>query len=268
MLAIRARISETTARDLRGVELLATYLDDRLAGEHQTVAGRWGPFEATPSREDLQASRAVLERAARHVVAATRNCTTPVTLASDCALAIATLPAIADAVDGVRVLWLDAHADYDTPATQTTDFLGCMSLAGACGAWDTDHGQLPSSHVVHVGARSNPGDFDYAGQEQGRRELGAMLVAEATSREVLTALGDGPVYVHLDPDVLDPQINPTPYARQGGMRAAQLLDLLRDVRIHAPIVGVEVTAFHSSDDPRTRERVRDLLGDGITTLVG
>ncbi len=62
----------------------------------------------------------------------------PVTPASDCALAIGTLPAIVDAVDDVSVLWLDAHADYDTPNTQTADFLGCMSLAGACGAWDTE----------------------------------------------------------------------------------------------------------------------------------
>ena len=51
------------------------------------------------------------------------------TLATDCSLALGTLPVAVR--DGVRVLWLDAHADFDTPATQTTSFLGCMSLCGA-----------------------------------------------------------------------------------------------------------------------------------------
>ena len=34
---------------------------------------------------------------------------------------------------GVRVLWLDAHADFNTPSTTPSGFLGGMCLAGACG---------------------------------------------------------------------------------------------------------------------------------------
>ena len=62
------------------------------------------------------------------------------TVATDCSLALATLPAVAAVNPTARVLWLDAHSDYDTPETSTIGFLGCMSLAGATGAWSSGLG--------------------------------------------------------------------------------------------------------------------------------
>lgn len=268
LTAVRARISEETPRDLRGVDLLAADLASRLGQEPAAIEGRRAPFGRTPWREDLPASEAVLRVAGARAADAVRAGAVPVTLASDCSLAIGTLPAVAREVAGLRVLWLDAHADYDTPETETVDFLGCMSLGGACGAWETGHGTIDPQQVVHVGARAPEGDFDYAGQEQGRAELGAMLPARAPVAEVLAALGDGPLYVHLDPDVLDPSVNPIDYGRPGGLGAEELLALLRAVRAHAPVVGFELTAFHSADDEPTRARVCALLGDAIETLAG
>ena len=43
-----------------------------------------------------------------------------------------------------------------------------------------------------------------------------MLPATATPHEIAAALGPGPVYVHFDPDVLDPAVNPIPYGRPPG----------------------------------------------------
>ena len=236
LTAVDARISEDTPRDLRGVrELRARF------GEAVTIAGRQGPFARTHWREDLTASEAVLRAAGERVGTALRDGEFPLTLASDCSLALGTLPALGD----LDVLWLDAHADYDTPATQTIDFLGCMSLAGACGAWESPLGTISPSRVVHLGARSQPGDFDYAGQEQGRTELRAML------RDPADVALDGPVYVHFDPDVLDPAENPIPYGRPNGLTTAQVIELATRL----DVVGLEVTAFHSQDDPATRTDV-------------
>jgi arginase family enzyme len=209
----------------------------------------------------------VLEVAAASAAGAVARGETPVTLASDCALAIGTLPAMGRAVEEMAVLWLDAHADYDTPATQTYEFLGCMSLAGACGAWDTGLGSIEPHAVVHVGARAALGDFDHAGQEHGRRELRAMLPASATPADVLAVLPPAPVYVHLDPDVLDPADFPVPYARPDGLSGEGLLALLDEVTSSREIAGVEVTAFHSADDEPTRERVCALLGDAVHALL-
>jgi arginase len=252
LTAVDARISKATPCDLRGVRLLRDELARAYDLEPHTIAGRDGPFARTHWRDDLAASYDVLAQAAATVSPGS------LTLASDCSLALAMLPT-ADA----NVLWLDAHADYDTPATQTYDFLGCMSLAGATGAWASPFGALDAARVVHVGARSRPGDFDYAGQEDGRTRLKAMLPATATPEEIQAALPDGPVYVHFDPDVLDPSVNPIPYGRPGGMTAENAKAVAEAVE---PI-GLELCAFHSADDAPTRDRVAGLLVELSTTFL-
>jgi arginase len=254
LTAVEARISEDTPRDLRGVRELKDRLARVYGVEPLTISGRQGPFERTHWRDDLAASEAVLRQAGEYVAAGEAT----ITLASDCALALGTLPRTT-----ATILWLDAHADYDTPATQTYDFLGCMSLAGACGAWPSPLGSIDPGRVVHVGARSQPGDFDHAGQEQGRTELRAMLPADTPTPRILEAVGDGPVYVHFDPDVLDPTVNPIPYGRPGGMSLDDALAIARAV----DPVGLEVCAFHSADDAPTRGRVADLLTDLVTAFL-
>jgi arginase len=251
LTAVDARISEDTPRDLRGVRELGARLGDAVL-----IGGRQGPFARTHWRDDLAASEAVLRAAGRRVGEALADGEVPLTLASDCSLALGTLPAIGD----LDVLWLDAHADYDTPATQTIDFLGCMSLAGACGAWENPLGSISPGRVVHFGARSQPGDFDHAGQEHARRELRAMLDDPA---DVLDALGADPVYVHFDPDVLDPADNPVPYGRPDGIRAATLIELAERI----PVAGLEVCAFHAQDDPAIRADVAARIVEIVTAFT-
>ena len=36
----------------------------------------------------------------------------------------------------VRIVWLDAHGDFNTPETSASGYLGGMCLAAACGRWD------------------------------------------------------------------------------------------------------------------------------------
>ena len=83
----------------------------------------------------------------------------------------------------------------------------------------------------------------------------------------MPALGSAPVYVHLDPDVLDPEVNPIPYGRPGGLAAGALLELLAAVAARAPVAGIEVTAFHSSDDAAERERVCQLLVRAVRSVA-
>ena len=262
LVAVEARISEQTPRDLRGVRTLARALAPPQATR---IEGRSGPFGDTPWAEDLEASRGVLERAGAELSDAVGAGTPCVTLAPDCALGLATLPTVARAAQTARILWLDAHADFDTPQTSTIGFLGCMSLAGACGRWDSGLGTVAEDRVVLCGVRGKPGDFDHAGQLDA--EAGALtMLPVAGTPAVPAALGDAPVYIHLDPDVLDPSVNPVPYGRPEGMSAAALLDVLAAVAARGPVLGVEVTAFHSDDDERVRARVAGLLVDALGAL--
>jgi arginase family enzyme len=167
-------------------------------------------------------------------------------------------------------LWLDAHCDYDTPQTTTIGFLGCMSLAGATGAWDAGLGDpMPPQRVVLCGVRGALDDFDGAGRAAVEASPVRMVPpgpdAEA---HVLSALGGGPVYVHFDPDVLDPSENPVPYARPGGLSVDQVERLLGAVARRGPVLGAELTAFHTDDDPARRHALGGRLADCLGALLG
>jgi arginase family enzyme len=269
LLAVDARISERTPRDLRGVALLAELLAPAL-GAARRVEGRRAPFGETAWEDDLAASRGLLERVRDGVGVVFDAGGRPVTLAADCALALGTLPALAALRPDARVLWLDAHSDYDTPATSGYSFLGCMSLSGATGAWDAGVGAaVAPERVVLVGTRAGPGDFDAAAQAAaGASAMTLVPVSSTTRAHVLEALGDAPVYVHLDPDVLDPAANPVPYARPGGLAPDALVDLLGAVAARGPVLGLELTAFHTDDDAARRRALGDELARAVAAALG
>jgi arginase len=269
LIEVQARISETTARDLRGAGELAAALASHFAIEPTVVQGRAGPFERTPYEEDLRASEPVLRQAGALLAERLDAGRRPITIASDCALAIGTLPVLAAREPHARVLWLDAHTDYDTPETSTISFLGCMSLAGATGAWDTGLGAIAPEAVVHAGARFVPDDFDAAGHRQAQASAITLVpVAPDLTERVLGALGNAPVYIHLDPDVLDPSVFPVAYGRDGGLLPEQLVGLLGAVAARGPVLGIEVTAVHAPDDRGERASVVQLLGESVSAALG
>ena len=77
---------------------------------------------------------------------------------------------------------------------------------------------------------------------------------------VKNALDGAPVYVHLDLDVLDPEIFPARFPAPGGFAPEKLFDLLEAVVDDCELVGVEVTSFEAPDDrggaPGRRRRSR------------
>jgi arginase family enzyme len=266
-IALRARISERTPRDLRGVDLLAARFRELGRGIHE-VPGRRGPFGETDWRDDLAASRVVLESVAGGLRQRFALGSPTFTVASDCALALGTLPAVHAEIPAARVLWLDAHSDYDTPQTSTIGFLGCMSLAGATGAWDAGLGSLPADRVVLAGVRGGLEEFDGAGRAAADASPVTVIPPSPTlATDALAALGEAPVYVHFDPDVLDPGENPVPYARPGGLSLVEVAELLRAVAERGPVVGVEITAFHSDDHRSVREALADRLIECVRPLV-
>ncbi len=182
--------------------------------------------------------------------------------AGQCTVAMTTLPAVAARRPGVRVLWLDAHGDFNTPATSPSGFLGGMPLAAACGVWDAGvldgAAPLDPRHVVLAGAR----DLD-PGEERLLGEHGVRRVAPA---DVPGALAGAPVYVHLDADVLDPEVVPSEFAVPGGLSDAGLRALLEAVAASAgEVVGLEVTAFGVPEDRRAADAAR--LAHAVAPLL-
>src|SRR5204863_1585564 len=77
----------------------------------------------------------------------------PLLSAGNCSVALTTLAAVRRHRPDARVLWLDAHGDFNTPETTKSGFLGGMPLAGAVGEWDAGLGAepFPPEQVVMAG---------------------------------------------------------------------------------------------------------------------
>jgi arginase len=232
---LRARTSDRTDGAGAGAEALARALGGRVVGEASAGAPRdWS--------EDLPAARPVLKAAAAEVSAALDQGELPLLTASDCTICIATLPTAARRVPALRVLWLDAHGDFNTPDSTPSGFLGGMCLAAACGRWDAGWPDtIDPAAVSFLGVR----DLD-----PGER-------AEVEQAGVGTGVpGDGPVFVHLDRDVVDPSVLAPQFPVPDGLQAADVRDVLARLRDEGRLVGLEVTAL---EDPAGVDLVTEIL---------
>jgi arginase family enzyme len=261
IVGMLCRTSDRTDGGARGAEALARKLADRAGTEARLVGTHPGGRVADWS-EDVKDSRGCILEAGGQVEDALSAGLFPVLTASDCSICMTTLPTVARLVEGVRVLWLDAHGDFNTPDTTPSGFLGGMCLAAACGRWDGGlPGGLDPAQVLMVGARDlDPGEL---------AELDAAGVTRIDRpSDVADAVDGAPVYVHLDLDVLDPDIFPAQFAVPGGLSDTGLRRLLDEVAMAAgSVVGVEITAFEAPEDPDEREALCELAADAVTPLL-
>ena len=255
LVLLRCRTSDRTPGAGRGAETLAPLVGKAL-GIDPRVIGTPGDPRADGYERDLRDSRGCLLEAGGQVDDALSGGNLPVLLAGDCSICLTTLPAVLRHRPEARVLWLDAHGDYNTPETTVSGFLGGMCLAGACGEWDAGLAEpVAPERVVLAGVR----DLD-----DGERELlegSPATVIGASTVETLVAvknaLDGAPAYVHLDLDVLDPEHFPAQFPAPGGLHPDRLYDLLDSVTEDCALVGVEVTAFEAPEDDEARAAAAD-----------
>ncbi len=223
------------------------------------------PGEADGLRDyadDLRDSRGCLLEAGGQVGDALAAGSVPVLVAGHCPICLTTLPAVHAHRPDARVLWLDAHPDFNSPETTPSGFLGGMCLAGACGVWDSGfEGTLPAYQVVLAGLR----DLD-DGEAELVQESGALVVDAPAASD---ALDGHPVYIHLDLDVLDGDIVPAEFPAPGGLTLAELAGILAGVGASSEVLGIEITCFPAPDavpDARPcRVRLRRRRRPALTT---
>jgi arginase len=250
LVLLRCRTSDRTPGAGRGAETLAP-LAGKALGVEPRIIGRPGEPRPDGYEQALRDSRGCLLEAGGQVDDALSGGNLPLLLAGDCSICLTTLPVALRHRPDARVLWLDAHGDYNTPDTTESGFLGGMCLAGACGEWEAGLANpVPPERVVLAGVR----DLD-AGERRLLEQSPATVIGASTVETLVAvknALDGAPAFVHLDLDVLDPEHFPAQFPAPGGLHPDKLYDLLDSVTEDCELVGVEVTAFEAPEDESSR----------------
>jgi len=141
----------------------------------------------------------------------------------------------------LRVLWLDAHGDLNSPASSPSKHFHGMPLRFLLeGGLDDAIGDpiaiLDPSSVALIGCQDlDPPEADYI------RERGIQIIGVEDSGSADPVALGAPVYVHLDLDVLDPGAYPNVKCPvPGGMSVADVAALVGRVAAGGDLVGMSV----------------------------
>jgi agmatinase len=188
------------------------------------------PFDIPQAITQIESgARDLLERAKRLI-----------TLGGDHTIALPLLRAMASKHGPITVVHFDAHLDtwdtyFDAPYTHGTPFRRA-----------SEEGLLDREASTHVGIRASLYDALDLSRD---RELGFAVIpatrfddtgARGVAEQIIERVGDRPVYLSIDIDVLDPGSAPgtgTPEA--GGLTSRELLAVLRVMRT-CNLVGLDV----------------------------
>jgi agmatinase len=213
---------------------------------------------------DAAGSHAAIEALVRQVVEAGAI---PIVLGGDHSIAEDDIRAVASVHGPVGLVHFDTHTDTGA------EVFGVEVSHGTPMYRLVEQGHVEARRYVQIGLRGYwPGPSEFGWQaERGItsffmhdvRELGIRAVVE----RALELVGDGPVFVSVDVDALDPAFAPgTGTPEPGGMTAADLLWACRTVAARARVGGADVvevipTAVGSADvTALVAERiVRELL---------
>nr|WP_276509253.1 arginase family protein [Pseudoclavibacter chungangensis] len=199
----------------------------------------------------MPAAAATLDGLRDAVAAVLDDGRTPLLATNTCAASLGTLPTVAERYPDAVVLWIDAHGDFNTPATTGSGYLGGMVVAAACGLWDSGHGAgLDPSNVVLVGAR----DIDPAEREL-LDDAGVRILPPAlsTPERVNSIVAGRPVWIHIDWDVLEPGFIPAAYRVADGLLPHEVASILAELPA-GTVRGVELAEFEY-DAPEAPSRV-------------
>ena len=220
--------------------------------------------------DDVVARSAAVNRAlqmtVRQAVAAGRL---PVVLAGSCDAAIGVVAGLDPGRCGV--VWVDAHADFNTAQSSASGFFPGVSLAVATGGchqqlWESLGGRppIPEELVVLAGVRS----LSPAAEARRLRDSAIRVVPWNQGRpdgDLAAALDElacqaDRVYLHIDNDAFDPQVAPGVVDEPvpGGLSPAQMEDLTRAVIARLPIAAVTIATYTPANDHRDQTLAANL----------
>ena len=152
----------------------------------------------------------------------------PISIAGDCCTTIGMLAGLQRAGIDPILIWLDAHGDFNTWETTPSGFLGGMPLAMLVGRGEQtmlkalELTPLAEDRVILADAR----DLD-PGEKKLIQEANITHLPDVKSL-LDSTLPDGPLYVHIDMDIINPvEASAMNYRAAGGPSATELQQVLK-----------------------------------------
>jgi arginase len=246
--------------------------------------------EVVPSGEEvkhLASVRRVCEEVSERAAAVVSEGLFPIFLGGDHSISIGTVSGVAGSAPGERtgLIWADAHADFNVPATSPSGNIHGMPLATLTGRGHPDlvgigspEASVRTEDVVIIGLRSVDVQEKNLLHEAGVKvytmkdidAYGAARVIRAATRNLAHV---DRVHLSLDLDVVDPEVAPgvgTPI--RGGLtyrEAHLLMELVNEAAIVSSLDVVEVNPILDVKNGTAAlavELVESLMGRRIIDL--
>jgi len=238
--------------------------------EHLRSLGNEVDVASVRLSEDLHSEANALVELQRLTVPLLRDALSrqarPIILSGNCGPAALSAVAALNQSEAATI-WLDAHADFNTPETSRSGFLNGMGLAiltGRC--WrrlaERFEGFQPvlDSQVIQIGVREKDPPEVQLLQKSGIKQI--PIAALAGLPEALKQLSTPRAYVHVDLDVIDAsEGRANGWACGGGLSLNQLRDALELIGRSASIVAGAVTCYDPAVDTDGR------IGRAIPRIV-
>lgn len=207
----------------------------------------------------------------------------PIMLGGDHCLGIGSISAVArycrEQGKKLRVLWLDAHADFNTAALTPSGNIHGMPVACLCGHGPQElveiGGHVPAisaNEIVQIGIRSVDAGEKRFVHEQGIEVFDMRFIDEMGIRHTMEMALDGldantHLHVSLDVDFLDPDIAPgvgTTVRGGPNYREAQLcMEMIADTGL---LASLDIVELNPALD--VRNQTAELAVDLVESLFG
>lgn len=158
------------------------------------------------------------------------------TAGGDCAVDIAVIDYLKGVHPDLTIIWVDAHLDANTPETSPSGSFHGMPVGAIMG-------RAPEPMRSLLGAPFDPARFYYFGVQVGdegdwamHRELGLKNLEPETTIS-------GPVHIHFDLDVLDPDEFPYLAYTDGKLAIDDAVALVGRIAREVDLVGLTLTEF-------------------------
>lgn len=228
------------------------------------------PAEAGESLETGVHRLSALLRIREQIAAALEPHVEPVlTVGGDCGIALAAVAHAATRAPGLAVIWLDAHADFNTPDSTPSGAFSGMVLRAIAGdgvpGLALPVGEVAADRIVIAGARSFDEAELVAIEGRGIRSLSVEALRDPDAlADAVRASGATAVYVHIDVDVLDPaelagNAHPEPF----GLTVGELTAAIGRLRAVVPLAGASLAGY----SPASPAAATDDLG-AILRVIG